>query len=432
MPTAASEASDIKSMFDRLWPLLRSLTGDGVRRTHDLLSEILPLERMEVPSGTPVLDWIVPPEWRVREAYVEAPDGRRILDVAVNNLHLVNYAVPFRGVLSRAELDRHLHSLPDQPDAVPYVTSYYKPGWGFCLKHRERLSLPEGDYRVVIDTEHDPRGSMTLSHVVLPGETDGEVLLSSYTCHPSLANNELSGPLALAFLYRRVAAWPHRRPTYRFVLLPETIGSITYLAHHGKRLMERLDASYVMTCIGTAGPFTYKRSRRGASLADRAAEHVLRRAAPGRHTVRDFFPDGGSDERQYCSPGFNLPVGSIIRNLYATYPEYHTSLDNKSIMSFDAMVETIDLYERAIGAVDCNLRYRNLYPFGEPQLGRRGLYPGHGTSKNLTSAVMWLLNYSDGQHDLIDIAERSGHSVEDLDEAAAACAKAGLLAFAET
>lgn len=420
-------ASEIAEYFDRLWPLMRSITGKGVRETHDILGELVPLERHEIPSGTKVLDWTVPTEWVVREAYVVDPSGRRLLDIADNTLHVVNYSISFRGTLSRAELDEHLHSLPDQPDAIPYLTSYYTPYWGFCLPHRLRQSLLEGDYTVVVDTDHI-QGSLTISDSVLPGDQPDEVLLSTYTCHPSMANNELSGPLVTAFLYKRLAAWPRRRLTYRFVFLPETIGSITYLSMHGAELRERLRAGYVLTCIGNDQPFTLKRSRRGDTLADRAAEYILRQREDTRFV--DFFPDGGSDERQYCSPGFNLPVASIMRSMYATYPEYHTSLDNKAFVDFDAMADAVLTCEEVMRTIEQTASYRNLLPFGEPQLGRRGLYLGLGAQKaksDLQSAVMWTLSYSDGANDLLEIARRSGISVARLADAAARLVSAGLI-----
>lgn len=423
------EQAEIAATFDRLWPILRSLTGAGVRESHDILGELLPLARFEIPSGTPVFDWTVPPEWVVREAYVVTPDGQRILDVRENTLHLVNYAVPFRGRLSRDELEAHLYSLPEQPDAVPYVTSYYTPRWGFCLAHRERERLPEGTYEVVVDTEHvggSRGGSLTLSEAVLPGETDEEVLLSTYTCHPSLANNELSGPLVTAFLYRRLALWERRRYTYRFAFVPETIGALAYLTLRGDGFKRRLAAGYVVTCAGDDAPFTYKRSRRGDTLADRAALHVLGRFPDTK--VRAFFPQG-SDERQYGSPGFDLPVGSIMRSVYGTYPEYHTSLDNRDFISFAALQGSVDVYEGVLRALEHNGRFRNLAPYGEPNLGRRGLYPARGTERpeERVAATLWVLNYSDGLHDLLQIAELSGLNVGVLADAARACVGAGLL-----
>lgn len=421
------EAVLLENYFDRLWPLPRSITGEGVRRTHEILSELLPLERIEIPSGTAVFDWTVPQEWAVREACIVTPDGRRLLDFADNNLHLVGYSRPFRGRIDRRELDKHLHSLPDRPSAIPYVTSYYAPSWGFCLSHDARQALPEGEYEVVVDTDLVD-GSMTLSECVLPGESNREVLISANTCHPSLASNELSGPLIAAFLYRRLAGLSRRRLTYRFVFLPETIGAIAYLSLRGEQLRERLVAGYVLTCLGDAGRFTYKRSRQGNCLADRAAAQVLARTRQGAEII-DFFPQG-CDERQYCSPGFDLPVGSVMRTMYWRYPEYHTSLDNKDLISFPAMVETVDACFAICRVLEADGRYRCFVPFGEPQLGKRGLYPSLGGANEREARVRsqaWLLNFSDGRHSLLDIAERSGESVMDLSEIAESCVAAGLL-----
>lgn len=421
-------ADEVAAYFDRLWPLLRSITGEGVRRTHDILGELVPLERIEIPSGTQCFDWIVPKEWICREAYVIGPDGRRLLDVRQNTLHLVNYSIAFRGVLSRAELDEHLYSLPEMPEAIPYVTSYYAPRWGFCLPHAMRASLPEGPYEVVVDTEHID-GSLTLSQAVLPGEEPGEVLISTYTCHPSLANNELSGPLLAAFLYRRLAAIGPRRLTYRFVWLPETIGSLAYLARYGEHFRRRLVAGYVASCVGDRGPLTYKRSRRGDSAADRAALYALRRFQGKSLRVLDFDPSG-SDERQYCSPGFDLPVGVIARSIYGAYREYHTSLDNRDFISFDSLVESVDAYLAVLGVLDANATYRRTAPDGEPQLGRYGLYPtlGGPTVRDETlAALRWLLNLADGKHDLLAIAERSRVSLAALAEAAQPCLAVGLI-----
>ena len=424
-----AEARQLEAYFDRLWPLLRSLTGEGVRATHDILGELLPLTRFEVPSGTKVLDWTVPREWRVREAYIVGPDGRRRLDVRSNNLHLLNYSVPFRGRLSRQDLDAHLYSLPELPEAVPYITSYYQDRWGFCLSHRERLALPEGDYEVVIDSEL-VEGSMTISEAVLPGEAAEEILLSCYTCHPSLANNELSGPLVLSHLYRRLAARPRRRYTYRFVLVPETIGSIAYLSLKGSHLLHRMAAGYIINCVGTEGAFHLKQTRRGDSPADRAAAAVLGEDAADRLEVIPFRPDRGSDERQYNSPGFNLPVASLMRCPPSSYPEYHSSLDNKDFVSFPAMVETIGIYEKICGALEANLVYRNLKPFGEPQLGRRGLYSTLGDRSRPIdrSALLWVLNLADGTKDLLSIAEQSGLPWSEIARAAERLQEAELIA----
>jgi aminopeptidase-like protein len=422
------ERASLESTFDRLWPLHRSITGAGLRASLDILEETVPLRRTEVASGTRVFDWTVPKEWQVRAAYLEAPDGSRIVDVGDHTLHLVGYSVPFRGVLGREELDRHLYSLPEQPDAIPYVTSYYQPRWGFCLPHRLRTALPEGNYRVVVDTELMD-GSMTLADVLLPGDSADEVLLSTYLCHPSMANNELSGPLVAAQLYRRLAAWPRRRYSYRFVFVPETIGTIAYLSLHGEALRRQLRAGYVLTCLGDRGPFTYKRSRSAPTLADRAAETVLRDLEPDARAV-DFVPMG-SDERQYGSPGFDLPVGSLMRTMYGHYPEYHTSLDDRRFISFEALQRSIDIYEQVCGALEANVRYRSLAPYGEPRLGDRGLYPTAmvgASNVGTAEAILWLLNLADGDHDLLAVAERSGLTLAALTGAASRLLEAGLIA----
>jgi len=444
-------AAEIAHYFDRLWPLLRSLTGAGLRETYDILGELLPLERMEVPTGTEVFDWTVPKEWVVRDAYLEAPNGRRILDLRDHPLHLLNYSTGFRGRVSREELDAHLHSRPDLPGAIPYVTSYYEPRWGFCLSDRQRRALPGGDYNVVVDAEHIG-GALSLAEAVLPGREPDEVLLTSYTCHPALANDELCGPIALAFLYRRLAAWPERRLTYRFALHPETIGALAYLKLRGEHLKRTVKAGYVVTNVGLAAPFRYKRSRCGDSPADRAAIAELE-ALNGTPAVISDFEPFGSDERQYCSPGFDLPVGVIARSPNV-YPEYHTSLDNRDLISFAAVAETVDLCEAICRRLEQGAtatsgasaasatgfpapegpRYRSLFPYGEPQLGKRGLYPTlgrGGTPERRLQTLLWVLNLSDGGHDLPQIAARSGLTLAEVEEATRACLDAGLLARAD-
>ncbi len=421
------EAAALERYFDRLWPLPRSITGAGLRATLAVLSELMPLELTEVPSGTAVHDWTVPEEWSVKAAHIVTPDNRRICDFAVNNLHLLGYSRPFRGRLSRAALDAHLHSLPELPDAIPYLTSYYTPRWGFCIADAERRALPEGEYEVVVDTTLGP-GAMTLAECVLPGERPEEVLLTSYVCHPSLANNELAGPLVLAFLYRRLQRLPRRRLTYRFALTPETIGAIAYLSRRGQHLKRHVVAGYVVSSVGARAPLVYKRSRRGDALADRAALHALRRLDGGMEVV-PFAPTGG-DERQYCSPGYDLPVGSVMRRLPATYPEYHTSLDDKSFVDFAVMRRTVDALETLCRVVDANRCYRRTDPHGEPFLTRHGLYPTLGGRKDVLEIVpplMWLLNLADGTHDLLAIAERAGTDVLELDRLAAVCLARGVL-----
>jgi len=421
------EAQQIEAYFDRLWPILRSITGDGVRQTHDILGELLPLKRHEIPSDAEVLDWTVPQEWRVREAYIETPDGRRICDVQENNLYLLNYSVPFNGIITRDELDKHLYSLPDRPDAIPYRTSYYKPNWGFCLTHNQRLALPEGNYRVHIDTEHF-NGSLTLSETILPGESDREVLFTTYTCHPSIAINELSGPLLNAFLYRRIAAWPKRRLTYRFLFGPETIGAICYLAMRGEELKKKLEAGYVVTCVGDDGAYRLKRSKRETTVAERAALYALVKNKC-EHNVINFTPSG-SDEKQYCSIGYNLPFAVLSRTAFGEYPEYHTSDDNKGLMNFQATCKTLDIFEHIAKILDLNRTVINRITHGEPQMSKYGdLYtPISGARANeVLMALKWLIHYADGEHDLLRIAEMSGISIEVLDRVMEECERVGVI-----
>jgi len=399
----------MENYFDRLWLLNRSLTGNANRETIKILSEIVDLNISEIPSGTECFDWTVPPEWNAREAWIKDSKGNTILDFKKNNLHLLGYSEEFSGKLSLADLKEHLYSLPDQPDVIPYLTSYYKKRWGFCLSHKQLTELKDDTYEVFIDSELNENGSMTIADAVLKGNTDEEILLSTYICHPSMANNELSGPLVTAFIYRELKKLKNRRYTYRFIFVPETIGVITYLSIHGKQIKEKLAAGYVITCIGDKGNFTYKKSRRGNSLADRAAELVLSQNE-NNYVIEDFFPTG-SDERQYCSPGFNLPVGSLMRTRYGKYKEYHTSADNRDFISFKAMEHSVKTYLSIISVLEKNAVYENLLPDCEPQLGKRDLYPTLGSQKktaDFVNAVMWVLNLSDGTNDLIEISERSG------------------------
>lgn len=414
----------MRALFERLWPINRSIAGPGLRETLDILAEMVPTRRITRPTGSEVFDWTVPEEWAVHGAYFVDPDGHRHADVAEHNLHLVAHSVPFRGRMSLDELRPHLHTLPEQPEAIPYVASFYRRDWGFCLSHRELLELPDGEYEVVIDTELRP-GHVEVGEAVLEGETTDEVLFSTYVCHPMLASNELSGPLVLAFLYERLRAMEHRRLTYRFVLSAETIGTLCYLHERGEHLRERLVAGYVLTCLGDPGKFTLKTSRRGDTLADRAAAVVLH----GRpHTTIPFDPGNGSDERQYCSPGFDLPVASVMRTMYSLYPEYHTSLDNQDYVSFEAMAEGVELYAAIVRALEANRTWVSQAPYGEPQLGKRGLYPGTSTKAPLSvKPTMWVVNLADGAHDLLAIAERSRQPIDELIEAADKLAAAGLL-----
>jgi aminopeptidase-like protein len=332
----------------------------------------------------------------------------------VNNLQLVNYSTPINLEIEYEELLPHLHTLPNMADAIPYHTSYYKKNWGFCITHNELLQLPKnGKYKVFIDSELK-QGSMSYADLVLEGESEKEILFSTYLCHPSMANNELSGPLVLAFLYQKIAAMPNRNYTYRFVFAPETIGAINYLSVHGEHLQNNLLAGYVLTCIGDAGNITYKRSRKGNTNADLIAEHILKYSSKKFNTIP--FTIGGSDERQYCSPGFNLPVGSIMRTPYQTFDEYHTSKDNKDLMRFDLMMETINTIYNMVEAHELNKNYFGSIQHCEPNLGKRGLYDVKGASKvrgdELTNRLH-LLNCADGLHSMLEIAELSNKSILD-------------------
>lgn len=395
----------LENYFDKLWPICRSITGNGLRESLAVLQEIIPLQLTEVPTGTQVFDWTIPKEWNISDAYIITPDGKKICDLRINNLHVINYSIPVNKNITFEELKPHLHFIKEMPDAIPYITSYYKETWGFCLTYNEFKTLGDGTYTVVIDSTLQD-GSLTYGECVLKGESDREVLFSTYLCHPSMANNELSGPLVQAFLYRKIAAMPKRKYTYRFLFAPETIGVIAYLSANGKQLKDKLDAGYVLTCCGDSGNFVYKQSKHINSLADRVAKHVLNYQEIPFSIIP--FSVGGSDERQYCSPGFNLPVGSLTRSMYQHYKEYHTSLDNKAFISFNAMQQTIDIYFAFVKALELNEFYINTIAFCEPQLGKRGLYPSSVNPLDARETIhnrMHLLSYADGEHDLLEIAE---------------------------
>jgi aminopeptidase-like protein len=418
----------IEHYFDRLWPICRSITGNGVRESLDILSEIIPLVKKEIPSGSEVFDWTVPKEWNVRDAYILTPEGNKIADFKKNNLHLVSYSIPVNQKITYSELTQHLHTLEDQPDAIPYVTSYYKERWGFCISHNEFLGLSkEGEFTVVVDSELS-NGHLTYGELVLPGDTKEEIFFSTYICHPSIANNELSGPLALAFLYKKIASLPKRKYTYRFAFIPETIGAICYLSENGEIMKANTHAGFVLTCCGNNDIFHYKRSRRGNSITDKAVEHFLVQTQSD-YSIRNFRPDG-SDERQYCSPGFNLPVGSLMRTPYYEYQQYHTSLDNKSLMDFASLEGSVEAYFHIIQILELNGRFKNTVMNCEPQLGKRDLYPSSlspADSREFIDIVLHLLNYSDGQHDLIDIANKQGIDVLKYAEPLKKCIEKGVL-----
>ncbi|MEV6641972.1 DUF4910 domain-containing protein [Amycolatopsis sp. NPDC051371] len=415
--------AELHALVERLYPICRSITGDGVRQTLDIIGEHIALERHEVPTGTAVLDWTIPQEWNIRDAYVASPSGERVIDFQESNLHVVGYSVPVRQRMPLSELREHLHTLPDQPSWVPYRTSYYAPAWGFCLAQEKLDALPDGEYDVVIDSTLAD-GSLTYGEHVVPGRVTDEVIVSCHVCHPSLANDNLAGIAVAVSLAQQLAlSQPHY--TYRFLFMPGTIGSITWLARNSSRI-EKVKHGLVLACAGDPGSLTYKKSRRDDAEIDRVVQHVLRTRE---HRVVDFSPYG-YDERQFCSPGFNLGVGSLTRTPYAGYPEYHTSADNPSFVSPAAMEDTLGALRDAFGVLDRNRRYVNLSPYGEPQLGKRGLYDslgGRSDAKEAQMAMLWVLNLSDGEHSLLDIAERAGLPFDIVDVAARALHDAGLV-----
>ncbi len=419
---------ELEYYFDRLWPICRSISGNGLRESFGILKEVIPLNTYEIPTGTEVFDWRIPKEWNIDDAYIISPDGEKICDFKKNNLHVVNYSIPVDKEVDYDELFKHIHTLNNQPNAIPYITSYYKETWGFCISKKELDKLPKkGKYRVFIKSNLK-NGSITYGDLVLPGDSKKEILFSTYLCHPSMANNELSGPLCLAFLYKKIKQLKNRKYTYRFVVAPETIGTIAYLSKYGKDLKNNLLAGYVMTCCGDNAPFIYKRSKNENSLTDRLAHHVLKHQKLKYKSIP--FSVGGSDERQYCSPGFNMPVGSLTRSMYQSYKEYHTSLDNKDFISFSSMTETIKLYFSFIEALELNDYYLNTNPFCEPQLGKRGLYPSSvnpDINRKKIHNRMHLLSFSDGKKDLIEIAELNNTSIFDFEQDIKDLLKADLL-----
>lgn len=410
-------------LVERLYPLCRSITGDGVRETLAVLGEALDLDVHEVPTGTQVLDWTVPQEWNVRDAYVADATGNRLIDFQALNLHLVGYSVPVRGWMSFEELRPHLHTLPEQPDLVPYRTSYYSPTWGFCLSENALQALPAGPYEVVIDSSLTD-GHLTYAEHVVRGQVSDEVIITCHVCHPSLANDNLAGiAVAVELAARLNNPWY----TYRFIFAPGTIGAITWLARNFASI-ERVKHGVVLACAGDQGPLTYKKSRRGDAEIDQVVQHVLETSGRA-HSIVGFSPYG-YDERQYCSPGFNLGVGSLTRTPYAGYPEYHTSGDNPDFVSPDAMTDTLETLWEVVGVLDRNRTYVNQSPYGEPQLGRRGLYEslgGRSDTKQAQLAMLWVLNLSDGEHSLLDVARKSGLPFPTIADAARALHDAGLV-----
>ena len=395
----------------RLFPICRSITGPGVRETLRILQESIPIHIHEVPSGTPVFDWIVPKEWFIRDAFIADSTGRRVVEFRRHNLHVVGYSVPVDRQVTLDELDAHLFSLPDQPEAIPYVTSYYKERWGFCIPHRQRLELRPGTYHVFIDSELKD-GSLTYGECILPGATEKEIFLSTYVCHPSMANNELSGPVVATFITKWIQS-KVRHHTYRIIFIPETIGALTYLSRHLELLKKHVVAGFNISCVGDERSFSFVSSRYANTLADKIARHVMASLTPDYVTYS--FLDRGSDERQYCSPGVDLPLVTLCRSKYGTYPEYHTSLDNLDLITPRGLAGGYKLVRRCLEVLEGNFIYQ-VNCLGEPCLGKRGLYPTLSQKGSATGmkVMMDFLAYADGSNDLVNIADLIGVSVWDL------------------
>ena len=411
VPDSATVGAELMDLMDELFPLPRSLTGSGVRATLAALARELPLEVVETPTGTQVFDWVVPPEWNLRGAWIDGPDGNRVVDAADSPLHVLGYSAPVDAVISLAELRTHVHTHRDDPELVPYRTSYWEEQWGFCLSGRQLEALPDGEYHAFVDATLED-GSLSSGEVLIPGTSDDEFLLSTYVCHPALANDNLSGVVVLWALGRALGR-QRLRHTYRLLWSPGTLGPLCWLARNQAEL-GRIRNGLVVSCVGDPGPLRYKRSRRGDAPVDRAAAHVVGR---DNGIVGDWQPTGG-DERQYCSPGFDLPVGTLSRTPHGLFPQYHSSADDLSFVTAEALASSFHHALRIIDVVESNGRYRNLSPYGEPQLGRRGLYQSVPDGTNPETAYLWVLNLSDGAHDLLAIAERSGLPFEAVREAA--------------
>jgi aminopeptidase-like protein len=415
---------DLHGFAANLYPICRSITGNGIRQTLAMIQERIALRIHEVPTGTPVFDWTVPKEWNLRDAYIKAPDGKRVIDFQEHNLHVMNYSHPIQATLSLSEIKPHLFTIPDHPDWIPYRTSYYQENWGFCLSHNQMLALEDGEYEVCIDSTLED-GHLTYGEYLLPGSSSDEVLISCHACHPSLANDNLSGLAVATFLAEHLSG-RDLRYSYRFLFIPGTIGAITWLAQN-REAAGRIRHGLVLTCIGDSGGFHYKKSRRGDAEIDRAVACVLKHCGDSSE-ILDFSPYG-YDERQYCSPGFNLPVGCLMRSVWGTFPEYHTSADNLDFIQPASLAASLRACVAIVEVLEENRKYLNQNPYCEPQLGKRNLYGADGreTSRKEIDARLWVLNFSDGEHSLLDIVERSSIPFSTISEAAKTLIQAGLL-----
>jgi aminopeptidase-like protein len=405
---------DMYALVEELYPICRSITGEGFRQTMNRLCQEIPLAIHEVPTGTAVFDWTVPKEWNIRDAWVKNARGQRVIDFRKHNLHVVNYSVPINRKMRLEELKKHLHSLPDQPELIPYRTSYYTENWGFCLPHHDLLRMEDGEYEVCIDSTLQD-GHLTFGEYYVRGQVAEEILISCHSCHPSLCNDNLSGVAVATFLAKHLSSAAPRY-SYRFLFIPGTIGSITWLSLNEER-GRAIKHGLVLTCVGDRGGLAYKKSRRGDAEIDRAASHVLQHSGQ-QHQILEFSPYG-YDERQYCSPGFNLAVGCLMRTPHGCFPEYHTSADNLSFIDPAALGDTFSRCLAIFNVLENNRTYLNQNPKCEPQLGKRGLYGAMGGShpKQLEFAMLWVLNLSDGSSTLLDIAQKSGLEFAVIEEA---------------
>lgn len=423
LPDDPQLAKRMRTQLERLYPLCRSMSGDGVRASLDVIAESVPVHRWGIPSGTTCHDWTINDEWNVRDAWIADASGRRVVDFGEHTLHLMGYSVPVRERMTLEQLRPHLFTLPEHPEWIPYRTSYYQRTWGFCLSQRQLDAMDEGPYDVVIDSDVGP-GELTIGEVVVPGDTEDEVLISAHTCHPSLVNDNLSGIVVATELAAALAGLPRRRLTYRFVFAPGIIGSLAWLSHHQERL-HRVKHGLVLAGLGGPGALVYKRTRRGDQDIDRAATHVVRREGG---EVRDYSPYG-YDERQYNSLGFDLPVGRITRTPHGEYPEYHTSADDLDFVKDEELVGAFAAIGRILDVLEHDASYLNLSPYGEPQLGKRGLYPSLGgkAATDAMMALLWTMACSDGRTGLLEIAERAGLDFATVAQAARDLEAADLL-----
>jgi aminopeptidase-like protein len=400
------KSEEMLPLIEKLYPICRSITGIGVHETLNILQEFVAIEIKQVTSGTRVLDWVVPKEWNIREAFISCLDGTRVVDFAKHNLHVVQYSTPIDQAIEIDELRPHLHIVPDRPDWIPYRTAYYSENWGFCLSQNQLAALTDSHYRVVIDSSLGD-GHLTYGELFVPGQIEDTVLFSTHICHPSLANDNLSG-IAVAVALASHIGTLSPRYSYRFLFIPGTIGSLTWLALNEEKVAA-IKHGLVLSCLGDAGGITYKRSRKGDAPIDRIVEHVLKHDKASSRII-PFVPFG-YDERQYCSPGFDLPVGCLMRTEPGKYPEYHTSADNPDLLRSESLAHSLATLQEIVATIEGNGTYRNCNPKGEPQLGRRGLYRAMGGQSSIADqqmALLWVLNLSDGSYSLLDIAERSG------------------------